>query len=233
MLQQGPFRNTEQGGPRMKVAIYARVSTVDKDQNPDTQLLPLREYAAAQGWQVVGEFVDHASAANLRKRPAWAEVMQLASHRKVAVILVWKLDRAFRSVMHATGTIANLRRWGVGLRSLTESWLDTSNTSPASDLVFHVLTAVAEFERSLIGERVRAGLARARKQGKTLGRRAALNGDLDALIPALQAGQLSMRDVAKRLGVHVSTVSRTVAKRDLLRKPYRIGASPARIQYGV
>jgi len=101
----------------------------------------------------------------------------------------------------------------VGLRSLTESWVDTTNASPASDLVFNILASVSQFERSLIDERVRAGLDRAKRQGKRLGRAPVLNGDLDRLLPEIQSGRLSMRAAAVQLGVNASTVSRSVAKR--------------------
>ena len=119
----------------MRVAIYARVSTSDKDQNPETQLGPLREFVTSQGWTTIGEYVDAASANDLRGRRAWRMLLDLASKRKVDVLLVWKLDRAFRSVSHATTTLEDLRRWGVGLRSYSEAWLDTSGSSPVGDLV--------------------------------------------------------------------------------------------------
>ena len=106
----------------MRVGLYARVSTADKDQNPETQLLPLRDYAKSQGWAVAVEFIDTASATDLRRRTAWRELLAQASRRKLDCILVWKLDRAFRSVAHASATLESLRHDGVGLRSLTEPW---------------------------------------------------------------------------------------------------------------
>jgi DNA invertase Pin-like site-specific DNA recombinase len=154
--------------PTSRIGIYARVSTSDKDQNPTTQLLPLRKFAYAQGWQVAGEFIDRASATDLRGRTQWQAVLQAASRRKIDLVLVWKLDRAFRSVLHASQTLAELRRWGVGLRSYTEPWADT--ISAQGELVFNLLATIAQFERSLIAERVRAGMTRAKKQGKHLGR---------------------------------------------------------------
>src|SRR5579864_4118462 len=165
----------------MRVGIYARVSTSDKDQEPETQLQPLREFAAAQGWTVAGEFVDHASATDLRGRTAWRDLLDRAARRRVDLILVWKLDRAFRSVAHMATTVADLRRWGVGLRSYSEPWLDTSGTSPVADLMLNILASFAQFERALIAERVRAGMERARRQRKRLGRPRALGGNLEAL----------------------------------------------------
>lgn len=195
----------------MRVGIYARVSTSDKDQDPETQLLPLREFAMTQGWQVADEYVDHASATDLRGRMAWRELLDLAAKRRVDVILVWKLDRAFRSVAHMATTVEQLRRWGVGLRSYSEPWLDTSGTSPVGDLMLNILASFAQFERSLIAERVRAGMSRARRQGKRLGRPRVLNGDLDALRPAILAGTLSQRQAAARLGCSARTIARALA----------------------
>ncbi|HLJ58380.1 MAG TPA: recombinase family protein [bacterium] len=136
-----------------------------------------------------------------------------AAKRRLDVILVWKLDRAFRSVAHMASTVEQLRRWGVGLRSYSEPWLDTSGSSPVADLMLNILASFAQFEKALIAERVRAGMDRARKQGKRLGRPQILNGSLDALIPAIEAGTLSRRQAAKQLGVHVSTVSRALLQK--------------------
>ena len=194
----------------MRIGIYARVSTADKDQNPETQLLPLREFVAAQGWTAAGEYVDYASATDLRGRKAWRRLLDDAAKRRVDLVLVWRLDRAFRSVAHASTTLEQLRHAGVGLRSLTEPWADT--TSPQGELVFNLLATFAQFERSLIAERVKAGMARAKQQGKHVGRPARLNGDLDALRPEIEAGRLSRRQAAKRLGVTVSTVSRSLVR---------------------
>ena len=118
----------------MRVGLYARVSTQDKDQNPETHLLPLREFAGVQGWDVTGEFVDHASATDDRRRVSWKRLLGAAAKRRVDVILCWKMDRVFRSVAHASRTLEDLRRWGVGLRSYSEPWLDTSGTNPAGEL---------------------------------------------------------------------------------------------------
>ncbi len=98
----------------MRIGIYARVSTSDKDQDPETQLIPLREFCQAQGWQIAGEFVDTASANDLRGRTAWRRLLEEAARRRVDAILVWKVDRAFRSVAHMATTVEQIRRWGVG-----------------------------------------------------------------------------------------------------------------------
>jgi DNA invertase Pin-like site-specific DNA recombinase len=169
-----------------KVLIYARVSTQDKDQNPDTQLLPLREFVQAQGWQVVGEFVDRAPATDLRGRTAWRDLLDRASRRQADVILVWRIDRAFRSVLDAATTLERLRGWGVGLRSYSEPWLDT--TSPFGEALYYITAAYAQLERGILRERVRAGMSRAKKQGKHVGRPRAVNGEWDGVRASLERG---------------------------------------------
>ena len=199
----------------MRVGINARVSTSDKDQNPETQLLPLREFCRSAEWAVVGEHVDHASATDLRGRRAWRALLDLASKRRIDLILVWKLDRAFRSVLDAANTVDQLRGWGCGLRSYSEPWLDTTGTSPVANLMFTIMTGFAEFERSLIAESVRAGMARARKQGKALGRPWAVNGEWEEIAPLIASGVLSQRAAARRLGVGRATIQRRLREAEL------------------
>jgi DNA invertase Pin-like site-specific DNA recombinase len=124
-------------------------------------------------------------------------------------VLIWKLDRAFRSVLHASTTLEEFRRWGVGLRSYTEPWADTS--SPQGELVFNLLATFAQFERSLIAERVRAGMERARRQGKHIGRPRVVNGEWDRVQPLVAAGFLSQRAAAREMGVGRSTIARMLA----------------------
>ena len=138
--------------------------------------------------------------------------MAMASRRKLDCILVWKLDRAFRSVAHMANTVEQLRRWGVGLRSYSEPWLDTSGTSPVADLMLNILASFAQFEKALIAERVRAGMARAKKQGKHVGRPVKVNGNWEQVRPLLEAKKLSPRDAAERLNVSLATVYRLLRK---------------------
>jgi len=192
----------------MRVGLYARVSTQDKDQNPETQLVPLREFARVQGWALASEFVDRASATDDPRRVARKRLLGEAARRRVDVILCWKMDRVFRSVAHASRTLEDLRRWGVGLRSFSEPWLDTSGTSPAGELMFNILASFAQFERSLIAERIRAGMARAKGQGKHVGRPRAVNGEWEQIAPRVQSGELSRRQAAKVLGVSRASIQR-------------------------
>lgn len=155
---------------QMRVALYARVSTRDKNQDPELQLAPMREYAVARGW-VVAEFVDQASAADLVSRTAWAALLEHVRRRRLDRVMVWKLDRAFRSMLHCLRTLEDLEHHGVGFSCLTQE-IDT--TSATGRLVLSVLAAVAEFERELVRERVREGLVNAKRKGSGLGRQPAL-----------------------------------------------------------
>ena len=198
----------------MRVGLYVRVSTTDKEQDPDTQLLPLREFCQAQGWTLQGEYIDRAPATDLRGRTAWRRLLDDAGKRRLDVVLVFRIDRAFRSVLDAATTVERLRGWKVGLRSFCEPWLDT--TSAFGEALYYITAAYAQLERGILSERVKAGMTRAKKQGTTLGRPAALNGNLDALLPEILAGTLSRRQAAKRLGVTPSTVSRTLSRKGLI-----------------
>ncbi len=190
----------------MRVGLYARVSTSDKDQDPETQLLPLREFAAAQGWTTDREYVDRASATDLRGRAAWRWLLEKAAKRQVDLILVWRMDRAFRSVLDAAQTLQHLREWKVGLRSYSEPWLDTS--SAFGEALFHITCAYAQLERSLISERVRAGMERAKRQGKRLGRPRALNDEWERVRPLIEGGRMSQVEAARRLRVSRATIYR-------------------------
>ncbi len=195
----------------LRVAIYARVSTADKDQNPDTQLFPLREFVQAQTWTVVGEWVDQTSATDLAHRTQWRALLALAAKRKVDLVLVWRLDRAFRSVLDAANTLERLRGWGVGLRSYQEPWLDT--TSPFGEALYYITVAYAQLERGILAERTKAGMGRAKKQGHRIGRppvtsRPDFMMKWKTVEAELAAGQISRSQAAKRLQVGYATLLR-------------------------
>lgn len=149
----------------MKVAIYARVST--DDQSAEMQLSELREHCRRRGWEMFGEYVDRGISGAAIRRPELDRMMEDAWRGRFNAVLVWKFDRFARSVSHLVSALETLRNEKVDFISLTES-IDTS--TPAGKMVFTVLGAVAELERSLIGERVKAGLREARKKGIALGR---------------------------------------------------------------
>src|ERR687895_928707 len=151
----------------MKVALYARVSTSDKDQDPLTQLLPLRDFCLAQGWEVYREYVDQAPANDLAHRLQWRQLQDDAAKRRFSVVLVFKLDRAFRSVKHMHDTLAAWEMVGVSFKSLREQF-DTPTA--LGRLLLNLLAALAEFELELIRERVKAGMEQARRQGHRISR---------------------------------------------------------------
>lgn len=197
----------------VRVALYARVSTRDKDQDPELQLVPLREYVAARCWSAT-EYVDLAAAGDLAHRSAWARLLADAAQRKVDLVLVWKLDRAFRSTLHALATLRDFEHVGVGFSALTQPELDT--TSPTGRLVFTILAAVAEMERELIRDRVREGMRHAKAQGKRIGRppvtaRPAFARRWPGVRAELAAGTCSRRQAARRLGIGTATLARLLA----------------------
>jgi putative DNA-invertase from lambdoid prophage Rac len=200
----------------MIIGIYARTSTSDKEQNPETQLLPLREFVKAQGWEIYREFIDQAPASDLVHRIAWRELLEAASKRKLDLLLVWKMDRGFRSVLDAATTLERLRGWGVGLRSYTEPWLDT--TSPFGEALYYITVAYAQLERGILQERVKAGMERARKQGHKIGRprvndRPGFNRRFGDILERLDSGSLSRRKASIELGIGYATLKRLLDHR--------------------
>ena len=151
----------------MRIVLYARVSTKDREQTPDTQLYFLRDYCAQRGWVIVAEYVDQASANDLRGRTAWRELLEHIRTGGVDLVLVTKLDRAFRSAKDTYDNLAHLDQHKIGFVAATQP-IDT--TTSTGKLLLGVLAAVAEFERALIVERTLEGLARVVSEGRTLGR---------------------------------------------------------------
>ncbi|MGI2335726.1 MAG: recombinase family protein [Dehalogenimonas sp.] len=155
----------------MKVALYARVSTRDKDQNPEVQLSAMRDYCQRQGYEIIGEYVDKASAADFVRRESWVKLMKHAATRKFKGVLAWKLDRVFRDTVMALTVVRRLRAWGIDLHLITQPELSVAG--PAGDLMLTIYAGFAQFEKDQIRERVNAGIALARKEGKVFGRRPA------------------------------------------------------------
>jgi DNA invertase Pin-like site-specific DNA recombinase len=151
----------------MKAATYARVSTGNKGQDRTMQTRELREYCERRGWELAGEYVDVGICGAQEKRPALDRLLAEAHRRRFDAVVVWKFDRFARSVSHLLRALETFQALGIEFVSLTEG-VDTS--TPAGKMVFTVLGAVAELERSLIVERVKAGLRNARAKGKRLGR---------------------------------------------------------------
>lgn len=207
----------------MKVCLYARVSTVDKEQNPLTQLLPMREYVAAQeDWSIFKEYTDYVPATDLTHRLQWRDLLSDASRRRFDLIVVWRMDRAFRSVLDAATTLERLRSWGVGLRSYSEPWLDT--TSPFGEALYYITVAYAQLERGILRERVKAGMERARRQGVKIGRpkvmdRPGFKRRFGAVLELVSQGKVSRRQAAIELGIGYATFKRLLDSREKIDRP--------------
>ena len=187
----------------MRVSIYARVSTVANGQGPEMQLRELREYCERRSWQVTSEYVDVGISGSKDSRPELNRLMADAHKRRFDVVCVWKFDRFARSVSHPLHALETFTALGIESCSFSEQ-MDTS--TPRGRMIFTVHGAVAEQERSLIAERVRAGLRNARAKGKRLGRPSA--SVPDSIIRELLAQGRSRASVGKHLNVSTATVCR-------------------------
>lgn len=191
-----------------RAALYARVSTKDKDQNPETQLLALRDWADRQELEVI-EYVDQASGKDLN-RPAWLRLTADWRSGKIDVIAVVRIDRAFRSVVDMHTSFAEWEGRGIRFSSITQP-IDTGTSM--GKFITTLLAAVAELEREMVGERVKEGLRRAVSEGKRLGRpkvrlsRARVRrivdkhtGDVDAAAKELRASRATIYRILKKVG---------------------------------
>ncbi len=192
-----------------RVALYARVSTTD--QSTESQLLDLRRYVSDRGWSIFKEYVDEGISGTKDSRPALNGLMNDAKKRRFDVVLVWRFDRFARSTKHLILALEEFKNLGIDFVSYQEN-IDTS--SPLGSAIFTIISAVAQLERDIIAERVRAGLRRAKENGKKLGRpRASIDG---GKVHRLRSQGLSHRAIATQLGISHSTVGQ------ILRKPGRI-----------
>ena len=183
----------------MRVSIYSRVSTLGQDT--DMQTTELREYCKRRGWDLVHEYSDQGVSGAKESRPELNRLIADAHKRRFDAVVVWRFDRFARSVSHLLRALEEFRSLGIEFVSLSEA-VDTS--TPTGKMVFTVLGAVAELERSLITERVRAGLRNARAKGVKLGRpRKALD---PKQIARLRGEGASWRAIGRNLGVSSSTV---------------------------
>jgi DNA invertase Pin-like site-specific DNA recombinase len=187
------------------VALYARVSTLN-GQDPEMQLRELREYSSRRGWSITNEYIDQGVSGSKESRPALNELMGDAHRRKFDAVLVWKIDRFGRSLKHLVNSLAELGALGVAFISFRDN-LDLS--TPSGRLMFQIIGAMAEFERALIQERVRAGLRNAQAKGRRLGRPRVV---VDvSRIASLRAQGRSWSQVRVELGVSKGTAQRAVA----------------------
>jgi DNA invertase Pin-like site-specific DNA recombinase len=189
---------------QLKIAIYARVSTKN-GQDPEMQLAELREYIRNRRWKIAGEYVDKGISGASDSRPELNRLMADANRRRFDVVVVWKFDRFARSVSHLLRALETFRALGIEFVSLSEN-IDTS--TPTGKMVFTVLASVAELERSLIGERVRAGLRNAKARGTRLGRPPLKDLSLmetQRLRRERRRSRISFKELAEKYGVSVWT----------------------------
>jgi DNA invertase Pin-like site-specific DNA recombinase len=207
----------------MRAGLYIRVSTAD--QNAELQVRELRAYAEHRGWEIIQEYADVMSGVK-SSRPALNQVMADARARKFDCLLVWKLDRFGRSMVDCLNSIRALEESGIRFIAVTQG-LDTDTKNPAAQFLLHVLGAAAEFERSLIRERTQAGRMRyqqdydAGRVGKGVYSRSGRNlpphrprriFDREE-VAILRRQGLSLRQIAKKLGLGLGTVTRTLQSR--------------------
>ena len=191
-----------------KVAIYARVSTINHGQDASLQTRELLEYCERRGLEVVGQYTDLGVSGAKDSRPELNRLMVDAKQRRFDTVCVWKLDRFGRSLRHLVNALADLESLGVAFVSLKDN-LDLS--TPSGRLMFQIIGAMAEFERALIQERVKAGIRNARAKGKHVGRPRLV---VDAArITSLRASGLSYRAIADELGVSTGTIHAAIQKR--------------------
>ncbi len=185
----------------MRAAIYARVSTTNHGQDVTMQTGELEQFTQARAWTLTDSYIDRGISGSKDRRPELDRLMADAHKRKFDVVIVWKFDRFARSVSHLLRALETFNALGIAFVSLSEQ-MDTS--TPTGKMVFTVLGAVAELERSLIVERVKAGLRNARAKGKRLGRPRKI---VDAArIAALRAQGLSWRVIGREMGLPAGTV---------------------------
>jgi DNA invertase Pin-like site-specific DNA recombinase len=185
-------------------AIYARVST--SGQTVSNQVNELRKVAERHGWEIVHEYRDRgvSGAKGRDKRPQFDQMLKAANRREFDIIMSWSVDRLGRSLQHLVEFLGDIQHKGVDLY-LHQQNIDTS--TPSGKAMFQMVGVFAEFERSMIQERVKAGLARARKEGKKLGR-PPVSPEIEEKIRDARKKGLGMAKIARTLGVGVSTVQR-------------------------
>ncbi|MGA2318680.1 MAG: recombinase family protein [Thermodesulfobacteriota bacterium] len=190
-----------------RVALYARVSTLDKGQDVELQLSDLRTYADARGWKIFKEYLDIGQSGSKEQRPAFNQLMEDARKRKIDIVLVWRLDRFGRSLKHLIVSLDELKNLGLGFISFKES---IDFTTATGRLMLHLLGAFAEFEKEIIRERVKAGVAHARAKGKRLGRRPLIDQKLLGTVRNMKNRGMSIRGISKELGVSKSLVHKSL-----------------------
>lgn len=188
----------------MQAALYARVSTRDKGQDTENRLVQLRAFAAAQGWTITREYIDRATGKH-SDREQFQRLFEDASRRKFDLVLFWSLDRFSREgVLETLNHLQRLAQYGVGYRSFTEQYLDSCGIF--KDAVLSILATIAKQERVRLSERVHAGLAKARREGRVGGRpRLVLS---HARVMQMDEEGATIREIAEEMGVSPASVHR-------------------------
>src|SRR5512135_480745 len=197
-----------QGDSAARVGLYARVSTHDQQTLP-LQLSAMRDYAKRRGWAVVLKVEDVGS--GVRERPKREELMRVARRRELDLILVWRLDRWGRSLVDLVTTLQELTALQVGFVSLSEA---VDLTTPSGRALAGMLAVFAEFERDILRDRVKAGIAQARKEGRPHGRPRTITGHAAEVKNLFEQG-VSKREIAKRLGISRTSVRRFLDEQSL------------------
>jgi DNA invertase Pin-like site-specific DNA recombinase len=192
-------------GKGKRAARYVRVSTAE--QHPELQADETADLIRSRGWELVGTYIDRGVSGARERRPELSSMLDDARKRKFDVLVVWRSDRLFRSLKHMVNTLAELSALGIDFVSVTEPF-DTC--TPQGRLLLHLVSAFGEFERAILIERTRAGVAAARRRGARLGRPQA---SIDLLrARALRAQGVSVREVAATLGVKPTTLYRALGR---------------------
>jgi len=186
-----------------KVAIYARVSTVN--QTVENQFQELRIVAERNGWTIVAELSDNGISGSKGRdqRPAFDELLKRATRREFDLIMVWAIDRLGRSIQHLVGFMNEIQSLNVDLY-VHQQAIDT--TTPSGRMIFGIFSALGEYERELMRERIMAGQRRARSQGVKIGRPSKMNEAVKTSVQLLRGNGMAIREISKRLEIGVGTV---------------------------
>jgi DNA invertase Pin-like site-specific DNA recombinase len=190
---------------RVKVARYIRI--IRSDQNPQLQSDETSRFIANRGWELTETYLDHGISGSKDLRPALTRMLAAARRGEFKVLLVWRSDRLFRSLRHMVSSIEELAALGIDFCSVTEPF---DSTTPQGRLLFHLVSAFAEFERGGLVERTKAGLDAARRRGIRIGR-PRVHVDIDRAVK-LRASGKSLRETARLLGVGAATLHRALEK---------------------
>ena len=187
-----------------KVAIYSRVSTLD--QTIDNQLLELRDHCSKMGWEIVKEYADEGLSGTLSrdKRPALNSLIKDAYRKKFDSVVCWDISRIGRSMKELVLFLSDMKDRDIGICSVRQGF-DTSTTM--GEMMFQFVGILSSWEREMIRERTLAGLDRAKKEGKTLGRKSVITNEISSKIISLRSIGRSIRDIASEVGVSRGTVS--------------------------